>query len=157
MMSRAWAVAILATAVVVGREFGCRAKPELHGRPCTREGHECGPVGLRPGHPGEVCVIVYSDEHFDCTGEGYCAPRCDEPWETCTSLPSAELRERCLEYARLHNNCPPGLVCKSVPTECDPSGLPHTHELSSDSACVPENVYPNKAPARRSSCSFSPP
>ena len=155
MMSRAWAVAILATAVVVGREFGCRAKPELHGRPCTREGHECGPVGLRPGHPGEVCVIVYSDEHFDCTGEGYCAPRCDEPWETCTSLPSAEQRENCLKSARPSARCPPGLVCKTVSTLC--SHLPSSQDPPDDSACVPENVYPKKAPARRSSCSFSPP
>ena len=156
MMSRAWAVGIFAAAVGIGLDFGCSPKPELYGRPCTQVGHECGPQ-WRPGQPGEACVIVYSDERFACTGEGYCAPRCDHSPEGCPSLPSAELRERCLEYARLHNNCPPGLVCKSVPTECDPSGLPHTHELSSDSACVPENVYPNKAPARRSSCSFSPP
>ena len=56
MMSRAWAVGILAAAVVVG-------------------------LPLRAGQPGEACVIVYSDEHFECTGDGYCAQRCDDQWE----------------------------------------------------------------------------
>jgi len=134
MMSRTLAVGVLAAAVIVGLDFGCRPKLELRGKPCTVDGHQCG--------PGEGCVTVYVDG--DCTGDGYCARSCTDDWEECSRMQPGDLREKCLETARMRTTCSPDLVCKHAPRGCVPRGVMTTMDGWQQFVCLPESLDPNK-------------
>jgi hypothetical protein len=138
VISRTLAVGVLAATGIFGLGFGCRPKPELHGRPCKEYLGQCG--------KGEVCVIVY-DEDGDCTGDGYCAGICTSEYEICFQHPPGDERQKCLATEPPRPKCPPDLVCKTVLDHCIPRDFYNV--------CVPENVDPG-IPPKRSSCAFSP-